>query len=782
MIEDEELDEAEEVEQRKRVEVLNARIRRWFIYRIARRRRQTAGLDPRKDPFAVLLSKLSGLTAPPKARQAYQQFMRESYADKIAPVVAERWAAARQNNEPDTVGRKEPKAGFRALVAREVFAGLPDAEKTAIAQRAKEEAAQAKTAYEKALKDPPSNAPADRQRCLDALPDFIAPILRGIQDYTGCHSVLLVGGPMPKYGGRIADVAGGEHFPQWDRERFNTNVLKFMVEYLKTAFSPSDCEKAALAVDLDQAKYTIPDVGVDADVDAELSSSSGSSDEDSDESLSDSSLAPPPKNLGNQRQPLRPRPIRLHPPKTASASGQLRPPATSLGRRGLPATSLDRRQARRPVPLSKASTRKSLRRGLTTVETPMGPVTFPDPTAGIPYARLTLDQQRARNVLRNVELGKLFRKDIGLTPTTAPPAPPAPKPRGSKPAEGKGSAPRRRSQRLANGGAEAAAPLDMDLDTDNQSSPASPPASASEPEIVVRRDSMELDTDGEQSSGWEKELDELEASDMEASAGGGNQEDEDHNTVDNAPSPGARAPDTWIPIAAAAPANVPDAHPLADRGLDPIETPVDAPVISNAAPQDARSPPSSRGLAAENDGDVQMDHPPPPISEPPACPANAAPLNLGPHFHGALNAWTRLEVACKFESPSHKLSTTNRPDEIAKWITGGRGLKQRAPRVENPQKFAGQFWAWWNLLQPDWRTKGDDGRWVTERYGEWDDKLLHWGPNGLLSVLAGVYFWGCAVVDMPDMQDEWVRAVEDVSWILEGLAAFHEEFVRRKRR
>ncbi|KAF7353218.1 hypothetical protein MSAN_01509500 [Mycena sanguinolenta] len=629
MIEDEELDEAEEVEQRKRVEVLNARIRRWFIYRIARRRRQTAGLDPRKDPFAVLLSKLSGLTAPPKARQAYQQFMRESYADKIAPVVAERWAAARQNNEPDTVGRKEPKAGFRALVAREVFAGLPDAEKTAIAQRAKEEAAQAKTAYEKALKDPPSNAPADRQRCLDALPDFIAPILRGIQDYTGCHSVLLVGGPMPKYGGELrtlhvaygrSKTAGGEHFPQWDRERFNTNVLKFMVEYLKTAFSPSDCEKAALAVDLDQAKYTIPDVGVDADVDAELSSSSGSSDEDSDESLSDSSLAPPPK------KPRKSKTATATTTHTASSSknGKRKRAAATAGDVAGPertAGDVAGPEASPPAsPIVEGFDPQVAATGLTTVETPMGPVTFPDPTAGIPYARLTLDQQRARNVLRNVELGKLFRKDIGLTPTTAPPAPPAPKPRGSKPAEGKGSAPRRRSQRLANGGAEAAAPLDMDLDTDNQSSPASPPASASEPEIVVRRDSMELDTDGEQSSGWEKELDELEASDMEASAGGGNQEDEDHNTVDNAPSPGARAPDTWIPIAAAAPANVPDAHPLADRGLDPIETPVDAPVISNAAPQDARSPPSSRGLAAENDGDVQMDHPPPPISEPPACP------------------------------------------------------------------------------------------------------------------------------------------------------------------
>jgi hypothetical protein len=184
-MEEEELTEEEEVKQRARMEVVNAvrhvlpallwalklhqRIRRWFVYRVSRRRRQTAGLDPRKDPFALLLSKLSGLSAPPKARQAYQQFMRESYTDKIGPIVAQRWAAAREKNDPETVGRKEPKAGFRALVAREVFGALPDSEKVAIAQRAKEEAARAKVSYEKALKDPPSNTPADRQRFVHLL-------------------------------------------------------------------------------------------------------------------------------------------------------------------------------------------------------------------------------------------------------------------------------------------------------------------------------------------------------------------------------------------------------------------------------------------------------------------------------------------------------------------------------------------------------------------------------------------------------------------------------------
>ncbi|KAJ7041282.1 hypothetical protein C8F04DRAFT_1177458 [Mycena alexandri] len=122
LVEAESLPDDEEIEKRKRIKLLNKRIRRWFTYRIQRRRNLASGLNPHKDPFAILLTKLTGLTAPPKARQAYQQFMHESHAEKIAPVVAERWAEARASNDPTTAGRKEPKAGFRARSSRNFLA------------------------------------------------------------------------------------------------------------------------------------------------------------------------------------------------------------------------------------------------------------------------------------------------------------------------------------------------------------------------------------------------------------------------------------------------------------------------------------------------------------------------------------------------------------------------------------------------------------------------------------------------------------------------------------
>jgi hypothetical protein len=87
--------------------------------------------------------------------------MKEDYATLIDPVVKARWA--------DTAGEgasvpvvKEPRAPFRAQVACEMFAMLSEAEKAAYGARAKAEAAEARVAYEKALKEQPSRTPEER--------------------------------------------------------------------------------------------------------------------------------------------------------------------------------------------------------------------------------------------------------------------------------------------------------------------------------------------------------------------------------------------------------------------------------------------------------------------------------------------------------------------------------------------------------------------------------------------------------------------------------------------
>ncbi|KAJ7121222.1 hypothetical protein C8R46DRAFT_1050705 [Mycena filopes] len=241
-----ELDPAEEVAMQARKWVLNA----------FRNHRTGAVVDPTKDPFAVLLAKLSGVTVPPKARQAFQQFMHESYAEVVAPIVAAQWEAKREAEPGNLDLKKEPKAGFRAQVARELFGRLDKAEQKAFGERAKAEAVSRKEVYQTAMCNPPSETPADR------------PILHSIQQHTGLHAVLVFGGPMPKYSGELRTLhvayghnrtAASQSWPQWDKARFGTQVIDFMTEYLRTAFTPQDCASSSLTplASLAGAKYTI---------------------------------------------------------------------------------------------------------------------------------------------------------------------------------------------------------------------------------------------------------------------------------------------------------------------------------------------------------------------------------------------------------------------------------------------------------------------------------------------------------------------------------------------
>ncbi|KAK6992844.1 hypothetical protein R3P38DRAFT_2801578 [Favolaschia claudopus] len=300
------LSEEEEKVKAARENELNARIRRWFTYRLRKIRkgqRSNKEADPRKDPYAVLMANLSGVTAPPKALQAYQQFMRESYEEKVLPVVTERWEREKIDSTRISERSKEPKAGFRAEVASQVFAALPAEERKAIADRAKAEAAVAKTDFLEILKSPPSQSPAARQRCIDAVADFVGPILQGLHSHTGLHATLIMGGPIPMYNGDIRTLhvsygrnltVLGPHWPQWDKARF-AEVTKFMVDYLHTAYTPQECAQASLngGVDLTGAQYTIdPSAAADgadsdssSDSDSSGSDSSSDSDDESDEEV-----------------------------------------------------------------------------------------------------------------------------------------------------------------------------------------------------------------------------------------------------------------------------------------------------------------------------------------------------------------------------------------------------------------------------------------------------------------------------------------------------------------
>ncbi|KAJ6624296.1 hypothetical protein B0H10DRAFT_2212724 [Mycena sp. CBHHK59/15] len=103
---------------------------------------------PGADPWAILLAKLAGINSPPKARQAFQQYMHESYDTEIAPAVNARWLASCLEADGITLkSRKGPNAPFRAQVARELYNELSAKEQEGLRSRAREEAKEAKEKY-----------------------------------------------------------------------------------------------------------------------------------------------------------------------------------------------------------------------------------------------------------------------------------------------------------------------------------------------------------------------------------------------------------------------------------------------------------------------------------------------------------------------------------------------------------------------------------------------------------------------------------------------------------
>ncbi|KAJ7764062.1 hypothetical protein B0H14DRAFT_2633661 [Mycena olivaceomarginata] len=195
----------------------------------------------------MLLAQLSKTTNPPKARQAFQQYMHESYDADIADLVTEKWTAG-ESERAALETRTKSLRRVRAQVAREAFAQLPVLEQKAYGLRAKQAAADAREAYMERLKAPPSQKPQDRQSV----------------SYDRNQT------------------AATSHWAQWDKPCFASNVSGFMIEYLKTAYSKEDCAKAALPVD-SVAPHAIGTEDDDSEPDSVFPSDEEDNEEDNDD-------------------------------------------------------------------------------------------------------------------------------------------------------------------------------------------------------------------------------------------------------------------------------------------------------------------------------------------------------------------------------------------------------------------------------------------------------------------------------------------------------------------
>ncbi|KAJ7016359.1 hypothetical protein C8F04DRAFT_924426, partial [Mycena alexandri] len=122
--------------------------------------------------------------------------------------------------------------------------------------------------------------------------------------------------------------------------------------------------------------------------------------------------------------------------------------------------------------------------------------------------------------------------------------------------------------------------------------------------------------------------------------------------------------------------------------------------------------------------------------------------SLGAQFDEVLEAWIELEHNYGFVvgTSASSFSRVKRPQEVTEWIRDGRGRQVEIWPIANMAKFQQAWWAWWRALQPSWHVplpeQEEPPAGVTGEK-EWG-KLRVPGQNGLLSVVAALYWWGVA--------------------------------------
>ncbi|KAJ7925377.1 hypothetical protein B0H13DRAFT_1600506, partial [Mycena leptocephala] len=146
---------------------------------------------------------------------------------------------------------------------------------------------------------------------------------------------------------------------------------------------------------------------------------------------------------------------------------------------------------------------------------------------------------------------------------------------------------------------------------------------------------------------------------------------------------------------------------------------------------------------------------------------------IGAHFEEVIRAWLELEKAYGFKLGSKALTTTNRPIEVKDWVRDGRGRSMAVRPIPDLPKFQAGWWKWWTALQLSWC-----GSWCGRRGeplpppegGGWE-KLVVPGQNGLLSVVATLYWWGYEEKKRGILSRSagWEEAATDVVCVLQGL-------------
>jgi hypothetical protein len=189
---------------------------------------------------------------------------------------------------------------------------------------------------------------------------------------------------------------------------------------------------------------------------------------------------------------------------------------------------------------------------------------------------------------------------------------------------------------------------------------------------------------------------------------------------------------------------------------------------------------------SDSDRDELDDHPIPDatISGQPIIPPNArqwfvnafrhlTTVDFGPSFHVVLRHFIAVKKEQNYQYSRYRFGKNGRPIHLQKWIERGRWKVKKLPGIDDPVTFGGQWWTWWLGIQPEWRVQIQGQRPPRGEYGDNWRNFIAPGPNGWLSVVASLYWWGCSIQNSPHhpSRRDFDDAVADITYMLNG---FHE--------
>ena len=131
-----------------------------------------------------------------------------------------------------------------------------------------------------------------------------------------------------------------------------------------------------------------------------------------------------------------------------------------------------------------------------------------------------------------------------------------------------------------------------------------------------------------------------------------------------------------------------------------------------------------------------------------------------------VDAWATFEGQAGYMGDK-KLSTAHRPDAIKAWIARARSSSWR-PAISDTSLYETEFTLWWAMLQPVWRKRSDGSIIFSKVEGDWE-VLRRAGLNGVLSVMAGLLFWGVSLRDGGGSRVGWNKAVSDCLIVMKSI-------------